>query len=467
MEMLAKSWVTDLPKALLLLLLPAVVTAMQLPPEIQADRYLLQAERAIDEQDFVGAKTAMDGILELQAQHDLEIPEQFSFRYAEVLGRLGLYDEAIEWVTQYLTLTGRDGEFYREALELLDSTEETSRRAQLERELAEAARRQAEAEKREIDELVQRQIEEAGIPLPPDALRSGGTAPEMVRIARGRFQYLTFKYDEPFGPYHHWVELDRPFAISRYEVTRGEFERFVENSDYRPGTNRDGECYGPSDSKYGGGDISVKWNSQRYQYNGRSDGRHWGEYEELRPTDAHPVFCVSLRDAMAYAEWLSQQTGQTYRLPSAAEWQYAARAGSTEAVSAEYSDAEDRCGLGNMAWNTCTDGVKRIAPVGRFSPNGIGLHDMFGNVSEWVLACPHSNDRRSDGAPEHVDSCDRIRSGLETYVALGDNWKSPAHIQAPIYPAENLHFTYVGRSGGSDDIGIRVVRDLASQETSR
>ena len=139
--MLSKSSVTDLSRVLLWLLLPTVVTAMQLPPEIQADRYLLQAERAIDEQDFVGAKTAMDGILQLQAQHDLEIPEQFSFRYAEVLGRLGLYDEAIEWVTQYLTLTGRDGEFYREALELLDSTEETSRRAQLERELAEAARR--------------------------------------------------------------------------------------------------------------------------------------------------------------------------------------------------------------------------------------------------------------------------------------------------------------------------------------
>ena len=98
----------------------------------------MRAERAIDEQDFVGAKTAMDAILELQAQHDLELPESFPLRYAEVLERLGLYDEAIEHVTQYLTVAGRDGEFYREALELLDSAEETLRRAQLERQRAEA-----------------------------------------------------------------------------------------------------------------------------------------------------------------------------------------------------------------------------------------------------------------------------------------------------------------------------------------
>ena len=65
----------------------------------------------------------MDGILELQEQHDLELPEPFTFRYAEVLERLGIYDEAIEFVTEYLTLTGRDGEFYREALELLNAAE--------------------------------------------------------------------------------------------------------------------------------------------------------------------------------------------------------------------------------------------------------------------------------------------------------------------------------------------------------
>ena len=110
-------------RALLWLLLPVVATGMQLPPDIQADRYLLVAERAIQEQDFEAAKAAMDEILELQAQHDLELPEEFLFRYAEVLARLDLHDEAIEAVTEYLTLVGRDGEHYREALELLTDTE--------------------------------------------------------------------------------------------------------------------------------------------------------------------------------------------------------------------------------------------------------------------------------------------------------------------------------------------------------
>ena len=125
MEMSRKSWGAALSRAFLWLLLPVAVAAMQLPPDIQADRHLLQAERAIQEQDFQGAKTAMDAILELQEQHDLELPEQFSFRYAEVLGQLGIYDEAVEFVTQYLTMAGQDGEFYRDALELLDRIEQT------------------------------------------------------------------------------------------------------------------------------------------------------------------------------------------------------------------------------------------------------------------------------------------------------------------------------------------------------
>ena len=146
--MLRKSRGAALSRAFLWLLLPAAVTAMQLPPEIQADRYLLQAERAIQEQDFQGAKTAMDGILELQEQHDLELPKQFFFRYAEVLERLGIYDEAINFVTEYLTLAGRDGEYYREALELLNDAEA----AVVARRIAEEAeRRRVEAAAEEAE----------------------------------------------------------------------------------------------------------------------------------------------------------------------------------------------------------------------------------------------------------------------------------------------------------------------------
>ena len=107
---------TVVSRVLLGLLMPTVGAALQLPPEIQADRYLLQAEKEIQEQDFEGAKQSLDRILELKSQHDLEIPEEFYFRYAEVVERLGLYDEAVESVTRYLTLAGRGGQHYRKAL---------------------------------------------------------------------------------------------------------------------------------------------------------------------------------------------------------------------------------------------------------------------------------------------------------------------------------------------------------------
>ena len=313
MEMLRKSWGVPLSRAFVWLLLPAVVTAaVQLPPEIQADRYLLQAERAIQEQDFQSAKTALDGILELQEQHDLELPEPFTFRYAEVLERLGIYEEAINFVTEYLTLTGRDGEFYLKALELLDSVEETLRRVETDRRLAEEKRQRAEAQLRKNDEQARRQVEKARIVLPPDELRSGGLGPEMVRIASGRFQYYTYQDRTNL----HWVEFGRPFAISRYEVTRGEFERFADSSDYRTEARQDPKygCEKPDWTDVARRN-SLRWNRPGFDQ-----------------TDNHPVVCVSVRDAIAYAEWLTGETGHTYRLPSAAEWQYVARAGSSAAM---------------------------------------------------------------------------------------------------------------------------------------
>ena len=331
--MTTKSPRTHLPVAMLWLLLPAVVAAMQLPPEIQADRHLVRAERAIDEQDFLGAKAAMDAILELQAQHDLELPAQFSFRYAEVLERLGLYDEAIEHVTEYLTLAGRDGEFYREALELLDSAEEMLRQAELERQRAAAAREAAEAGRR------QAQAEQME---------------KMVVVPAGTFQMGCVSgrdCDDDEHPVHP-VTISRPFALSRHEVTFDEYDRFAAETGRTP----------PDDEGWGRG--------------------------------RRPVVNVSWDDAQAYVSWLSSETGVRYRLPSEAEWEYAARAGTTTAYSwgNEIGDNRANCDGCGSEWDD-----EMTAPVGSFAANPWGLHDMHGNVWEWVEDCPHDS---YAGAPE-------------------------------------------------------------------
>ena len=430
------------------------VAASQLPPEIMADRYLLQAERATQEQNFQGAKAAMDGILELQAQHDLELPAQFFFRYAEVLERLGLYDEAIEFVTQYLTLAGRNGEFYRAALELLDSAEQKLWRAEAEQQAAEVERRRAEAEQRENDDLALRQIEEAQIELPRDVLSDGGLAPEMVRIASGRRRTLRPRMVNLTG-----VEFDKPFAISRYEVTRGEFKRFVDQSRYRTEAQQDPNhgCNHPERDVYYQIEADRKKNSRRW------------DRTVFDQTDTHPVICVSTRDAMEYAEWLSRETGQSYRLPSVAEWLYAARAGSTLATlydTYELLDPTERCKRGNIndSRNKCSDGVVWTAEIGRFQPNEVGLYDMIGNVAELVLSCYyHRNVQLApEGSPELPDSCPLYVAALGGSWRRGSSYFSVSQIYGKPFREEDSHSGQrYYRKNSTTWVGFRIVRDLA------
>ena len=100
----------------------------------------------------------------------------------------------------------------------------------------------------------------------------------------------------------------------------------------------------------------------------------------------HPVFFVSWHDAQSFANWLSAKTGREYRLPSEAEWEYAIRAGSNHRFS-----------WGNQfRKRSYADGYTRPNRVGSFSANSWGLHDMHGNVTEWVHDC---SNRRYEGAP--------------------------------------------------------------------
>ena len=202
----------------------------------------------------------------------------------------------------------------------------------------------------------------------------------MVVIPAGTFQMGCLNDDGDCADNEkpvHEVRIGRPFALGVREVTREEFGRFVDAT----GRSMGNSCYVVEDD----GDWVIQ------------SGRGWRS-PGFRQSGSHPVVCASWDDAKAYAAWLSRETGEMYRLPSESEWEYAARAG----TATKYhfgSDSSRLCRWGNGADLTakeeysdwmianCRDGHVHTAPTGSFEANGFGLHDMHGNVWEWVEDC--------------------------------------------------------------------------------
>ena len=427
----------------------------ELPPEILIDRHLVRVDRLLARDDHRSAHDVMNEVLALQREHEVALPAEFPFKYAQVAFAAGLPEIAVASLNDYLLAAGREGEFYRDALELLESAEEAVRRADAERHRAEAEqqrieeeRRREQARQRENYELARRQIDLAATALPRDELRSGGLGPEMVSIASGRFQFATSYHSTWQGaePYLEWAIIDRPFAISRYEVTRRAFEQFVDSSRYRTAAERGSTC----------GYRNSSWKRPR------AAGLYLSEPPRIDQTDAHPVVCVSHRDAIAYAAWLSQQTGQSYRLPSPAEWQYAARAGSNAAMFHMAFTRGEHCGRANLdeVYCTDTDGVLYTAAVGRFAPNGVGVHDMIGNVAELVLGCHQdTGDYRGlarDGSPDGIEGCERPAAMGGGYYSAGTRGDFTNYRTADFL----YEFSDKADRAGESYVGIRLVRDL-------
>ena len=388
---------------------PAVSTtgnAGDLPPEILVDRHLVRIERLVSSGDHGAARDVIRDITSLQQEHGLVLTDEFHFTYAKLAFASGMNVIAKESANRYLLAAGRDGDRYREALELLDSAEEALRQAEAERHRAEARRQRAEDERqraaarqRENYELAQRQIAAATIERPRDRLRSGGMGPEMVRIAAGRFERYRYSHGVSM------VEFDQPFAIARYEVTRGDFERFVEDSGYRPTTDSGGRCYAS-------GRERATWRRPRFPGH--------------RQRDSHPVVCVSVTDAVAYADWLSQQTGQRYRLPTPAEWQYAARAGSTEAMLFD-RDRWPANGAKRYLRPGEWDGLRRSPGPGGRSRRWPRVHGARRDVSaepRWLAR--HDWQRRRVGLSLHtgkrrrLSECARLWDGRWLVYASAD-----------------------------------------------
>jgi formylglycine-generating enzyme required for sulfatase activity len=175
----------------------------------------------------------------------------------------------------------------------------------------------------------------------------------------------------------------------------------------------------------------------------RATGRRL-PYDEGWGRSDQPVINVSWKDASAYAAWLSKQTGHDYRLPTEAQWEFAARGGSTQPYwwDDAVTDIPANCFDCGNQW----DG-KRSTAVGSFSPNGFGLHDTAGNVQEWVEDCYRANykDAATDGSAWKARRCTQR-------VIRGGAYSSPIDSLRSARRGQYDHDTRL------DNLGFRVVR---------
>jgi formylglycine-generating enzyme required for sulfatase activity len=219
--------------------------------------------------------------------------------------------------------------------------------------------------------------------------------PAMVTLKGG--QFAMGSTDNPKDPGYpasepiHTVSV-KAFRLAKYETTVGQFRQFVDAT----GHKMEGDCW-----KLAANDWGIEM------------GKDGWNAPANAPSDYHPVMCVSWDDAHAYLQWLSKQTGRHFRLPSEAEWEYAARAGSTSrypfgadaAGLCKYANVYDRSGKAAITALTgksrndiaCDDQAGITTVVGMYEANAWGLYDMLGNVGELVEDCQHLT---YDGAPK-------------------------------------------------------------------
>jgi formylglycine-generating enzyme required for sulfatase activity len=235
------------------------------------------------------------------------------------------------------------------------------------------------------------------------------TEPEMVAIAGGPFNMGSpaLEGDEDEHPQHR--VMVHAFEMGKYEVTFEQYDVFT------------------------GATLRE-----------RASDRGWGR-------GRRPVINVSWNDAMAYVDWLNRETGKNYRLPSEAEWEYAARAGTTTKYwwGNEMHNNDDRvnCNGCGSKW----DG-SQTAEVGSFEPNPWGLHDTAGNVWEWTIDCWHNTyeNAPSDGSAWTDTNGDECKSR----VVRGGSWTGSPQDRRSAERLEN------GANAAASDQGFRLARSL-------
>ncbi len=246
----------------------------------------------------------------------------------------------------------------------------------------------------------------------------------------------------------HEVCVD-DFYMGKHEITVGEFRSFINDTDYKTDADREGGCY------YLTGNGWIKDNDKT-----------WREPGFLQ-SDRYPVVCVSWNDANSFAEWLSKKTGRKYRLPTEAEWEYAARSrgkkfkyswGNGEPSGNIMDESAKIMFSGWKIWEGYNDGYVYSAPVGSFRANEVKLYDMTGNVWEWVQDwyardyyknSPRNNPKGLSHGESRV-----VRGGSFAYLQDYVPWDIRVFSRGWIVPWERC-----------SDLGFRIVSPATKRET--
>ena len=298
--------------ALAAVLLVATAQAAQLPPEIELDRLMVKLETAIAGEEVLEAHVTTLAIEELHDERGIELPHEYFFLKAGLYLNVRAYLAAIQAITEYLVLVGREGERYREALAVLN-------RAEREFAIANANAERERAEKERIEKAL--------------------SGMEFVRIPAGEFRrHVRGEVQR--------VRITKAFDLGKYEVTQEQWQAVM----------------GTKPSEFSGcGRCPV-------------ENISWNEVVEFIRTIQ-----------MATDIW-------SYRLPTQAEWELASRAGTQGRYPGGFdwnfvwaAHEQDRVPplFDAIAWHEGNSGG-RTHPVGEKTPNAWGLHDMHGNVSEWM-----------------------------------------------------------------------------------
>jgi len=348
--------------------------------------------------------------------------------------------------------------------------------------------------------------------------------PELVNVDNGTFEmgmnvkldsstsatYRTVDAYSGATPFKEWPAHEvtmSAYAIGKYEVTNEEYAEFVDDGGY------DTRAYWLIDDAYAeNAENGWNWKEREgrtaplyivYDGSGTKDTWDLSSYPywdnmTYSNQDRSPVVGVSWYEAYAYCKWLSDVTGETYRLPTEAEWEYAARGPESLIFpwGNDYLSAEEMCGdpgsgaMANCAIKPETDSRSRgmysdftrdTQPVGSY-PEGVspvGCYDMAGNVMEWtgdwfhLLYYPYrvATGQITDPPgpsypwfpfiipvpPFWIDPCRTVRSGSFAQDSIGEDNYS---IYGPTYPVRGAHRQFVKRYGGTFYLGFRVVKEL-------